>query len=222
MSALLDIKNVHMKLGKVQVLKGLELKIAAGEHTLILGPSGSGKTTLLNLAAGLIHPDSGQVCFQSEDLKHHTSLSRYRREHVGYMFQDLHLLEHMSAFDNIALIQAALNLKRTLPTPRSLLEPLGLGEQLEERVSRLSRGERQRVALARALSNRPSLLLADEPTASLDAESAKESMSHLWTLCEELECTLIVVSHDLSMRHDPRFKHTLRLSDGRAHPSEVA
>ena len=212
---LVAIEGLTMSLGGRSLFHDLELSIAPGQHTLLLGPSGSGKTTLLNLISGLRRAEAGQVRFRGEPLSKKAKRSGYRRREIGQIFQDLHLLESMSVYDNIALIQAATGANRDAPKPHALLEPLGLGDRVRTPVSRLSRGERQRVALARAFANKPSLILADEPTSSLDPGSRAQTLAHLWALCHETGATALVVSHDLALLEDQAFTQRLRLAEGK-------
>ena len=212
---LIAIDGLTMSLGGRTLFHDLELNIAPGQHTLLLGPSGSGKTTLLNLISGLLRPEAGQVSFRGEPLNTRGKLLSYRRRELGHIFQDLHLLESLSVYDNIALVQAATGAHRDAPQPHALLEPLGLGDKIRARVSRLSRGERQRVALARAFANRPALILADEPTSSLDPGSRAQTLEHLWTLCQETGATALVVSHDLALLEDQAFTQRLRIAEGK-------
>ncbi len=211
-TALLTFDDVHVSFPGVEVLKGLSLELMPGEHTLIFGPSGAGKTTLLNLASGLIQPSSGAVRYRGESLVTMRDLARYRRQSIGQVFQDLHLIETLSAYDNIALVQAAIGAGPDAPDPEALLSPLGLSDKLKTRVSRLSRGERQRVALARAFANNPALILADEPTSSLDPGRRAETLTYLWTLCAQTGATALIVSHDAALRQGPSFQHELDLS----------
>ena len=215
MSALLSLRGVHVTLEATPILRGASLELEAGQHTLILGPSGAGKTTLLNVAAGLVSPSEGEVLFRGEPLNAHGTSARLRRDALGIVFQDLHLLENLTAAQNIALVQAAIGAGEDAPSPESLLSPLGLGDRLTTRVSVLSRGERQRVALARAFANRPSLVLADEPTSSLDPGSRTRTLAHLWALCEETGATALVVSHDAALEADAGFVTRSVLSEGR-------
>ena len=159
---------------QVRAVDGVDLVSRSGEITLIMGPSGSGKTTLLSMLGGLLHPTSGRVLIEGVDL---WSLGRRRllaarRDRVGFIFQSFNLLDSLSALENVEI---ALNITGVDGAPareraRLLLKMAGLGERLEFRAQDLSGGERQRVAIARALANRPRLLLADEPTGSLDSE----------------------------------------------------
>jgi putative ABC transport system ATP-binding protein len=224
MADLLTLRGVSVSLGGARILRQASLSLSRGAHALILGPSGSGKTTLLNVASGLLTPTEGDVLFQAQPLSAFGSPARFRREQIGYIFQDLHLLETLTVAQNIALVQAAIGAPHDAPTPSSLLTPLGLGDRLDDRVSILSRGERQRVALARAFANRPSLILADEPTSSLDPSSRDHTLNHLWALCEQTGATALVVSHDDALQGDERFTHRWMLSDGQLNgaPSTTA
>ncbi|MGB0592309.1 MAG: ABC transporter ATP-binding protein [Myxococcota bacterium] len=220
MSDLLTLHEVSLALGGSEVLRQASLCVRSGEHALVLGPSGSGKTTLLNVASGLLSPERGEVQFRERPLSAYGSPARFRREQIGFVFQDLHLLETLTVAQNIALVQAAMGAPSDAPSPSSLLGPLGMEAHLNRRVSVLSRGERQRVALARAFANRPSLILADEPTSSLDPGSREQTLSHLWTLCEQTGATALVVSHDEALRDDARFTARWLLSAGAPAPLE--
>lgn len=215
MTDLLTLHGVSLSLGGAPILRQTSLSLRPGEHALVLGPSGSGKTTLLNVAAGLLAPAQGDVLFRDQPLSAYGPPARFRREQIGIVFQDLHLLENLTVAQNIELVQAAMGARRDAPTPAALLAPMGLGDRLHDRVSILSRGERQRVALARAFANGPALLLADEPTSSLDPRSRDQTLSHLWALCEQTGATALVVSHDEALKDDARFVTRWTLSDGK-------
>ena len=214
MGELLTLRDVTVTLGATSVLSGASMSLSAGEHTLILGPSGAGKTTLLNLIARLVEPERGELTFAGQPMSTYGAPARFRRTHIGYVLQDLHLLETLTVEENLGLVQAAVGAPADAPSPRALLEPLGLGERLSDRVSILSRGERQRVALARAFANQPKLVLADEPTSSLDPSNRDDTLDHLWRLCDQTGATALVVSHDEALRGNPRFVHRLQLSGG--------
>jgi ABC-type lipoprotein export system ATPase subunit len=214
MSALLRFTNISMGFGGKAVLKDVNLEINSGEHTLILGPSGAGKTTLLHLAGALIDPQEGRRIFESSHYPKSAKSKSFRRENIGFLFQDFHLVEHLSVEDNIGLYQAALGAPSNAPSPTELLTPLGLSDRMTEKVSALSRGERQRVALARAFAHAPKLVVADEPTASLDPARAESTLQFMWELCEQLGTTALIVSHDRSLQANPRLHACYHLVDG--------
>jgi ABC-type lipoprotein export system ATPase subunit len=178
----------------VSILDGLDLSVDAGQHTRIMGPSGSGKSTLLYLVARLAQPDAGQVLLDGKPVSSLGDAAHYRLAHIGLVFQDVHLLESLSVRDNVQMVQA-LSPGESIPIA-DLVEPLGLGAMLDRPVCRLSRGERQRVALARAFANRPRLVLADEPTASLDPASRDQCLDQLFGLADRTQATVLLVSHD--------------------------
>ena len=183
--------------GKVTALDELSLSIAAGEYVALTGPSGCGKSTFLHLVAALDRPDSGTIAVDGVDL---TALdaNRYRRERVGLVFQLHNLLPHLSALDNVEIARLGTPATRREQRSRAheLLEQVGLAAFVSRRPPELSGGERQRVALARALANRPGLLLADEPTGSLDTAAVTRVLTLLGTLHEREEITIVVVTHD--------------------------
>jgi putative ABC transport system ATP-binding protein len=184
----------------VDALRGVDLIIRRGEFVALVGPSGSGKSTVLNLVGGLDRPTSGQlwingVEFSSADER---TLTRHRREHVGFVFQTFNLLPRLTAEENVALplMFSGVPHQQRLQRARSLLERVGLAQRLAHRPSQLSGGEQQRVAVARALVGRPVLLLADEPTGNLDTTTGGEIMSLLQELNQKSDLTLLVVTHD--------------------------
>jgi putative ABC transport system ATP-binding protein len=184
----------------IRAVDGVSLTVAAGELVAIYGPSGSGKSTLLFLAAGIVPPDAGSVQFDGRDLAtlSRRAAARHRREELGFVFQSSRLLPGLSAIDNAALKLMAEGMRRTPARRRvaPLLERLGIVGRAEHLPTQLSRGERHRVALARALSNDPRLVLADEPTGSLDSERSHEVLSLLAEVCRERAVAVVLVTHD--------------------------
>lgn len=184
----------------VTPLEGVDLDIAPGEFLVLLGPSGSGKTTLLNLLAGIDRADEGQVTVGDLELTGASNrrLSRWRAEHVGYVFQQANLVPVLTAYENIELPLWLLPLSRKERHPRvSLaLEAVGLTDRATHRPSQLSGGQEQRVAIARAIVADAPLLVADEPTGNLDAESAQGILELLRRLNQEQGKTLVMVTHD--------------------------
>ena len=210
----LQLTDIAQSFDELKVLYGLELSIERGEHCLIYGPSGSGKTTLLNLIARLLEPDRGTLALEGRSYTDFGRADGFRLEHIGFVFQEFHLLEAMTVAQNIEIVQAASRKKGPALSLAELLEPLALASFSKTKVKRLSRGERQRVALARALANRPTLLLADEPTASLDPGNRSATIGHLFSMCAQTGATGIVVSHDEALLSHASFSHVLRLDGG--------
>jgi putative ABC transport system ATP-binding protein len=185
--------------GEVVVLKGLDLTVQRGEHVSIVGPSGAGKSTLMRLCAALDKPRDGDVCIGGiSTLKlQGRELSKFRRERVGLVFQQFSLLPMLNAVENVMLPLLPYCSRKILrKRATSLLTEIGLGERLEHYPDQLSGGEQQRVAIARAMIASPPLLLADEPTGSLDSATGRQVITQLDTLCREYGCTLVVVTHD--------------------------
>jgi len=185
----------------LQVLDVERLALPAASCTVIKGRSGSGKTTLLNLIAGVSVPTAGTIMVHGTEISAlpEPRRDRFRAEHIGYVFQTFNLLSAFSALENVML---AMMFARTVPRrqqgqrARDVLSRLGLGARLSHKPPQLSRGEQQRVAIARALANDPPLILADEPCASLDANTAREVLEAFLGVCREAGKTLLVVSHD--------------------------
>jgi len=206
----------------LEVLRGVDLTLARGESAAVVGPSGCGKSTLLNLVGGLDLPTTGEVLFAGESLstKSADELARLRGEHVGFVFQAHHLLPQCSALENVLVPTLA---RRGGADPelearaRALLERVGLGPRLDHRPARLSGGECQRVAFVRAFIHRPELVVADEPTGALDADTADELADLLAEWNRDEGATLLVVTH--SMRLAERMDRVLRLDRGRLVPT---
>jgi putative ABC transport system ATP-binding protein len=201
----------------VRAVDGVSLRVCPGELVGVYGPSGSGKTTLLLLAAGLSGPDRGTVLFGERDLERMTAAERdvFRLRSVGFVFQSFHLVAGASALSNAALklLAAGLTLKEAKREALPWLERVGLGGRIEHTPERLSMGEQQRVAIARALVGEPRLLLADEPTGSLDSKRSAEILSLLRDICREREIPGLIVTHDPQAQGFLDRVHTLR--DGR-------
>lgn len=205
----------------VKAVDGVCLLIPEGELVALYGPSGSGKTTLLLLAAGLMAPDSGTITFGGRQVGAMSERegAKYRMRDVGFVFQSFHLMAGATALDNatIKLIGDGHTLAAARKTAEPWLARVGLGERLRHMPDQLSMGERQRVAIARALVNEPRLLLADEPTGSLDSRRSKEILAVLRDICHERQIPGLLVTHDPEARKFADRVHTLRdgnLSEG--------
>jgi len=205
--------------GHLTVLDGLSLEVEAGDSLAVVGPSGSGKSTLLNIIGTLDQPTSGTVKIDGrnpQDMNDQT-LSRFRNLEIGFVFQLHHLLPQCTVLENVLLptmpTGTGRNAEETQNRAESLLKRVGLEERLFYFPAQLSGGELQRTAVVRALINRPRLLLADEPTGSLDRESAAELGELLVQLNKEQETTLIIVTHSLELAE--RMNQVLTLQNGR-------
>lgn len=195
----------------VTALSAIDLDIPAGGHVALMGPSGAGKSTLLSLVGGLDRPQHGTLVVGDLDLAvlGGDALADYRRNTVGFVFQHFGLLDLLSARENVelALALSGVDIGDRSRRAQELLDGVGLGDRMAHRPSALSGGERQRVAIARALANNPGLILADEPTGNLDAETAELVLDLLERVHRAQRCTLIVVTHNeaVAERADRRF-----------------
>ena len=197
------IKTYNSDSGVIQAVDDVSLQVAAGEFVALVGPSGSGKTTMLSILAALLQPSSGQILLDGQDLSGMDDRERVslRREKIGFTFQANNLVPYLSAVENVELM---LRLNGRLDKAgklraRELLARLGLGERLNNLPGQMSGGQQQRVAIARALIHNPSLVLADEPTASLDTERAYQVVETFAGLIHEQGRAGIMVTHDLRM-----------------------
>jgi len=201
----------------IRAVDHLSLSVAAGELVALYGPSGSGKTTLLMLAAALLSPDSGAVVIDGRDVSVLSDQERahYRLHELGFVRQALNLIPGVSAVDNAALKLLGTDISSREAHRRitPLLVQLGLGERIKHCPEQLSMGERQRVMLARALSTEPKLLLADEPTGSLDTQRSREVLELLGEICRERDVAVVLVTHDPQAAAHADRVHVLR--DGR-------
>jgi putative ABC transport system ATP-binding protein len=200
--------------GRIHALRDVSLAVAPEEVVAITGPSGCGKSTLLNVIAAIERPDSGRVLVDGVSVTDLHDPSAYRRDTVGFVFQLHHLLPMLTARANVELPLVAAGVSRTERRRRAgeLLAEVGLRERAEERPATLSGGERQRVAVARALANEPRLLLADEPTGSLDSESGRLVLGLLDRARERRGMTLVIASHDRVL--GDRADRVVRMVDG--------
>ena len=208
-----DLRKVYdMGEVRVEALRGVSLEIQAGDFVVLLGPSGSGKSTLLNILGGLDVPTSGRVLYRGEDLSRadDEALTRYRREHVGFVFQFYNLVPALTARENVALVT---DLAPNGLTPEDALALVGLGNRLDHFPSQLSGGEQQRVAIARAIAKRPDVLLCDEPTGALDVATGAIVLGALSRINRELGTTTAVITHNAVIGN--LADRVLRLADGR-------
>lgn len=193
-----DLTKVYGDGEKVRALDGVNITIQDGEMLTVMGPSGSGKSTLLNMLGGLDRPTDGQVLIDGQDLAEVRNLDAFRAKTVGFVFQLHNLLPTLTARENIEVPMRGQRLGRRARRERTkeLLELVDLSDRMNHLPSQLSGGQRQRVAVARALANHPRLILADEPTGSLDTTAGDEIMDLLAKLNESQGTTIIVVTHD--------------------------
>jgi putative ABC transport system ATP-binding protein len=213
---------------EVHALRGVDLELYEGEIAVMLGPSGSGKSTLLNIMGGLDRATAGTVRFRDHDLTNASErqLTRYRRDHVGFVFQFYNLIPSLTAWENVALVT---EIASDPMTPDEALELVGLKDRMTHFPAQLSGGEQQRVAIARAIAKRPEVLLCDEPTGALDSKTGILVLEALTRINEELKTTLAIITHNAGIRQIAHRVFTFR--DGRiaetvtnatrAQPSEV-
>jgi len=213
---MIELHDIRKSFGTLEVLKGIDLTINKGEIVSIVGPSGAGKTTLLQIVGTLDRPDSGQVFFDGSDVSQlkEKQLSAFRNKHIGFVFQFHQLLPEFTAVENVmmpALIGGA-NMADAHQRAMEILDYLHLSDRAVHKPSELSGGEKQRVAVARALVNRPQIILADEPSGSLDTQNKEELHQLFFDLRKELGQTFVIVTHDeqLAITTD----RTIRLRDG--------
>ena len=202
---IIDLKKADLTLGRdaasVHVLKGIDLQIAAGQSVGIVGPSGSGKSTLLMVLAGLERLDRGEIHIGGAAL--HTmsedQVADFRGRNIGIVFQSFHLIPNMTALENVAVPLELANVPGAFEIARKELVAVGLGERLSHYPGQLSGGEQQRVAIARALAPSPKLLIADEPTGNLDAETGRQIADLLFAEQRDRGMTLVLVTHDAAL-----------------------
>ncbi|MBQ4484690.1 MAG: ABC transporter ATP-binding protein [Prevotella sp.] len=213
---MITAKNITKSFGQLQVLKGIDLEIAKGEIVSIVGPSGAGKTTLLQIIGTLDRPDSGNLTVNGTDI---TALSRkklsdFRNQHIGFVFQFHQLLPEFTALENIMIpaFIAGKGHKEAKSRAEELLQFMNLSDRATHKPAELSGGEKQRVAVARALVNNPAVILADEPTGSLDSQNKQELHQLFFDLRQEFGQTFVIVTHDEELAQ--LTDRTIHLKDG--------
>ena len=199
----IEIKDLYKSYenGNIKALNGIDLTIRDGEFVSIIGPSGSGKSTLLNMLGALDVPDSGNINVAGEDLKTSKKLNEFRAKKIGFIFQLHNLIPNISVVENIEIpmFTQKMSSKEMRAKALKLLDDVGLGDKAGILPNKLSGGERQRVAIARALANDPSIILADEPTGSLDSKTSSKILKQLIDLHKDKKVTLIIVTHDMDV-----------------------
>ena len=197
---MIRVKDIHKSFGSLKVLKGVNLEIQKGEIVSIIGKSGAGKTTLLQIIGTLDKADSGKVVINGVDVSvlNDKELAEFRNKHIGFIFQFHQLLPEFNALENVMMpaMIARMDWKEAEERATQLLTDLGLGERLTHKPNELSGGEKQRVAAARALMMTPDVILADEPSGSLDEENKKELHKLLKHMQEQYNQTIVIVTHD--------------------------
>lgn len=213
---MIQLKNITKSFGSLQVLRGIDLSVEEGQVVSIVGPSGAGKTTLLQIMGTLDKADSGQVIINGQDISalNQKKLSRFRNKHLGFVFQFHQLLPEFTALENImipAFIGGA-DKKEAEERARELLQFMGLADRATHKPNELSGGEKQRIAVARALVNHPDIIMADEPSGSLDSHNKEELHRLFFDLRDKYGQTFIIVTHDESLA--TLTDRTIHMKDG--------
>lgn len=219
---MIDIKGITKSFGSLQVLKGIDLHINKGEVVSIVGPSGAGKTTLLQIIGTLDRPDEGSVVVDGIDVSKlsQRKLSDFRNQHIGFVFQFHQLLPEFTALENIMIpaFIAGKSRKEAKARAEELLDFMGLSERAHHKPAELSGGEKQRVAVARALVNNPAVILADEPSGSLDSHNKAELHRLFFDLRDKFGQTFVIVTHDEGLASIT--DRTIHLKDGMVEKNE--
>ena len=213
---MIEVQNITKSFDALKVLKGINLHVNKGEVVCIVGPSGAGKTTLLQIIGTLDKPDGGKVIIDGIDVTQlkQKALAKFRNQHLGFVFQFHQLLPEFTALENIEIpaLIAGCSAKQAQKQAEELLEYMGLAERAHHKPNELSGGEKQRVAVARALVNRPSVILADEPSGSLDSQNKQELQQLFFDLRERYGQTFVIVTHDESLAS--LADRTIHMKDG--------
>lgn len=213
---MIDIKGITKSFGSLQVLKGIDLHVNRGEVVSIVGPSGAGKTTLLQIIGTLEKYDTGSVIIDGQDISQlsSSSLARFRNRHIGFVFQFHQLLPEFSALENVMIpaFIAGVGEREARKRAMELLQFMGLEDRIGHRPKQLSGGENQRVAVARALVNNPSVVLADEPSGSLDSKNKEELHRLFFDLRDKFGQTFVIVTHDEALA--ALTDRTIHMKDG--------
>ena len=221
---MIDIKGITKSFGSLQVLKGIDLHIAKGEVVSIVGPSGAGKTTLLQIIGTLDRPDSGSMVVDGVDTGQlsGSKLSEFRNRHVGFVFQFHQLLPEFTALETVLIpaFLAGKSTKEARERAEELLHFMGLADRARHKPNELSGGEKQRVAVARALVNHPAVILADEPSGSLDSKNKAELHQLFFDLRDKFGQTFVIVTHDETLARIT--DRTIHLCDGLIVDDKVA
>ena len=217
---MIDLQNIAHDYHQEAVLRLTSFAAQPGDHWLIQGLSGSGKTTLLHIMAGLLKPTSGKVVLAGQDLSTLSSgaLDRFRGRHIGIVFQQLHLLPSLTVLQNVLLAPYLSGAKEAARTAQTLLKRLEMNAASAKFPHQLSHGQRQRVAIARAVIHKPGLILADEPTSSLDSRRSTEVLNLLREQARTCQATLVITSHDQRIRES--FDNVLDLDERNTAPGE--
>lgn len=213
---MIEVQNIIKSFDALKVLKGINLHVNKGEVVCIVGPSGAGKTTLLQIIGTLDKPDGGKVIIDGIDVTQlkQKALAKFRNQHLGFVFQFHQLLPEFTALENVEIpaLIAGCSAKQAQKQAEELLEYMGLAERAHHKPNELSGGEKQRVAVARALVNRPSVILADEPSGSLDSQNKQELQQLFFDLRERYGQTFVIVTHDESLA--ALADRTIHMKDG--------
>ena len=215
---MIEAKNIVKRYGDLEVLRNVSVTINDGEIVAIVGPSGAGKTTLLQIIGTLDAPQSGQVLYDGTDVLKikQRELAKFRNKNIGFVFQFHQLLPEFTTLENVAIPALIGGEKKSeaYEKARQLLDYLGLGQRLEHKPAQLSGGERQRAAVARALINNPKVILADEPSGSLDTQNKLELHKLFFDLRDKFKQTFVIVTHDETLASNANVNRILRMQDG--------
>lgn len=213
---MIEVRNLKKSFDALQVLRGVNLTVEKGEVISIVGPSGAGKTTLLQLIGALDTPDCGSICFNGKDISamKGAQLAKFRNAHIGFVFQFHQLLPEFTAIENVAIpaLIAGRSLSEANREAMELLSLMGLAQRAHHKPSEMSGGENQRVAVARALVNRPDVILADEPSGSLDTRNKEDLHRLFFDLRDKFGQTFLIVTHDEGLAG--LTDRTIRMVDG--------